>query len=53
MKKPQKNGRFIDEKLKTTSLMFLVSFISCDLDLEQASCTDLTCHFCKKVFAKK
>ena len=26
-----KNARFIDEKLKTKSLMFFVSFFSCDL----------------------
>ena len=30
-KKPHQNARFIDEKLKTKSLMFFVSFFSCDL----------------------
>ena len=29
--KKRKSARFIDEKLKTESLMFIVSFFSCDL----------------------
>ena len=29
--KKHQNIRFIDEKLKTKSLMFFASFISCDL----------------------
>ena len=29
--KKHQNDRFIDEKLKTKSLMFFVSFVSCDL----------------------
>ena len=29
--KKHQNARFIDEKLKTKSLMFFVSFLSCDL----------------------
>ena len=30
-KKKHQNARFIDEKLKTKSLMFFVTFFSCDL----------------------
>jgi hypothetical protein len=51
--KKLQNARFIGEKLKNQSLMFFVSFFSCDLQdsnfnmctakhLAQASCTELT-----------
>ena len=50
-KQNKKRQNAIDEKLKTKSLMFFVSFFSCDLQdfkmwtgkhLAQASCTELT-----------
>ena len=56
-KESEKHTKFIDEKLNTKSLMFFVSFFSCDLYdhyyqisicepqsicLAQASCTELT-----------
>ena len=54
--KNHQNAKFIDEKLKTKSLTFFVSFFSCDLQdfrfdmwtakhFAQASCTELTLSF--------